>query len=36
MDLIYRFDVLQAEVLWMVNIGQKYQQEHRKRGKIHT
>ena len=24
MDLILRFDVLQTEVLWMVNIGQKY------------
>ena len=25
MDLILRFDVLQTEVLWMVNIEQKYQ-----------
>ena len=24
MDLILRFDVLRTEVLWMVNIGQKY------------
>ena len=24
-DLILRFDVLRTEVLWMVNIGQKYQ-----------
>ena len=27
MDLIYRFDVLWAEVLQMVNIGQKYQKK---------
>ena len=25
MDLILSFDVLRTEVLWMVNIGQKYQ-----------
>ena len=25
MDLIERFDVLQTEVLWLVNIGQKCQ-----------
>ena len=37
MDLILRFDVLRTEVLWMANIGQKYQKRRiteRKNAKI--
>ena len=37
MNLILWFDVLRTEVLWMVNIGQKYQKggiTERKRAKI--
>ena len=36
MGLILRFDVLRTEVLWMVNIGQKYQKGNNleKRAKI--
>ena len=39
MDLILSFDVLRTEVLWIVNIGQKYQKGAKtesKRDKIET